>query len=110
MHTILGLLLEILVLMLLSLEILLLMLLLQLGLVVLELRLVVVLLLMLLSLEVLLLLGHHCQPDVGRGRKAVGHGERVVRFEGIVGLSKAAVVGHAGDLLPPRPVFVEAVE
>lgn len=106
MHTILRLLLEILVLMLLSLEILLLM---QLGLVVLQLRLVVVLLLTLLSLEVLLLLGHHCQLDVGRRRKAVGHGERVARFER-VGLSKAAVVGHAGDLLPPRPVFVEAVE
>ena len=91
------LLLEILVLMLLSLEML-----------QLQLRLVV-LLLMLLSLEVVVLLSHHCQLDIGWWREAVGHGERVVGFER-VDLSRAAFVGHAGDLLPPCFVLVEAVE
>lgn len=69
----------------------------------------VVLLLELLRLKVVLLLSHHCQLYAGWWREAVGHGERVVGFER-VGLPEAAIVGHAGDLLPPCFVFVEAVE
>jgi hypothetical protein len=69
--------------------------------------LVVVLLLLLL----LLLLGHQCQLHIRWWCEAAGHGKRVIDigFER-VSCAKATSVGHAGDLLPPRFILVEAVE
>ena len=75
--------------------------------------------LMLLWLEILLLhlvvllllLVHQCQLHIRWWCEAAGHGERAIGI-GVerVGCSKAASVGHTGDLLPPCLVFVEAVE
>lgn len=70
-----------------------------------------ILLLCLVVMLLLLLLGHQCQLHIRWWCEAAGHGKWVIDigFER-VSCAKATSIGHAGDLLPPRFILVEAVE